>query len=158
MRTDKERSATGAQIARTAFSIDRMSPEELLARGYAIRPLTPVPDHVLKREAWAQEGLMYAIQAGGIAQPVKVGYTTADGLSGRLYDLQIANPYRLTILAQAPAKLSQEQRAHKALASDRLSGEWFGWSPRVAAFVRALKVDGAEAAIAAAKAAKDRPR
>jgi hypothetical protein len=156
MRTNKEQTGKHAQFARTAFSIDRMSPEELLARGLAIKPLAPVPDSVLKREAWAKDGLIYAVQAGS-GQPVKVGYSTAGGFTSRLNDLQVGNPYRLNVIARAPAKLSQEKRAHKALAPDRLSGEWFGWSPRVAAFVRALKLDGAEAAIAAAKVAKNRP-
>lgn len=156
MRTTKEHTAKRAQIARTAFSLDRASNEELLARGIAVYSGGPVlPGRLV--EIGAETGLVYAIQSVIHGSPVKVGYSNAAGMEGRVASLQTGNPYRLRVLATAGAYMSHEQRAHKVLAPDRLTGEWFGWSPRVAAFVAALRSQGIEYAIAAAKLAKNRP-
>lgn len=154
MRTTKERSGSDAQIARDPWLLERASGEELIARGLATLQGGVLPGRLV--EVGAAVGVVYAVQADA-ASPVKIGYSTAGGMDDRLAGLQTGNPLRLSIIAHAPGYLSHERRAHKALKNDRLLGEWFGWSPRVAAFVKALRLDGIEAAIAAAKVARDRP-
>jgi hypothetical protein len=155
MRTNAERGTHDAQIARnSSLSVERMSGEELLQRGLAVRN-QPLPGRLV--EIGAEVGIVYAIQTTEPASPVKIGYTTAGGLTDRVASLQTGNPSRLFVIAQAPGYLSHEQRAHKVLTRYRLTGEWFEWCPRVAAFIKALRLDGTEAAIAAAKLAKDRP-
>lgn len=125
-----------------------------MARGLVTHNV--LPDRLA--EIGADVGVVYAVQSVEPASPVKIGYSTRGTVEARLAELQIGNPCTLRILGFAPGYLSHEQRAHKALASDRMRGEWFGWSPRVAAFVKALCAGGTEAAIAAAKIARDRPR
>ena len=137
----------------STLKVERASGAELLQRGLATIH-APTPGRLV--EIGAAAGLVYAIQSAR-ATPVKVGYAAADCLQQRLKDLQTGNPYRLRILASASAYLSHERRSHKALAPDRMTGEWFSWSPRVAAFVAALRDHDIEYAIAAAKLAKNRP-
>lgn len=84
-----------------------------------------------------REGTIYVIQALADS-PVKIGFTGSENTAPRLAELQTGNPYPLRVLVTARGTPDQERAAHAALAADRLTGEWFAWSPRVALFVAAM--------------------
>jgi hypothetical protein len=76
-----------------------------------------------------------------------VGFSTEKALPARLAALQTGNPHLLRIIAQAKGYPRYERRAHIVLAADRMAGEWFAWTTRTEAFVRALS-QGIEYALA----------
>lgn len=139
-----------------ALSFDRQSSEMLLLRGDAelVRATPPVlPGRLVELDADA--GVVYAVQ-GRPRTPVKIGYSRADALSGRIASLQTGNPHPLRVLAHAPGYRSHEARAHAALLHVKCLNEWFRCSPELTAFVMALRRGNIETAIAAAKlAARD---
>lgn len=67
--------------------------------------------------------LVYLIQAGGEAGPVKIGH--AKDPTGRLRELQTASPEPLVLLATLPGGRPVEGQMHKWFASYHLRGEWF---------------------------------
>lgn len=67
---------------------------------------------------------------------VKIGYTASRaGLSMRLINIQIGSPVPVRIVGAVPGTRADEHRAHLLLRHHRSSGEWFGPSPEVTAFV-----------------------
>jgi hypothetical protein len=137
---------------------DRMSSDEARLRGLVV--VVPAVSHPAVEpgtmlERWADSGTVYAIQAEVEASPVKIGYSNDWGLSERLKSLQTGNPYKLRIIASAMGYPSHERRCHSILKAHRLTGEWFRWTPEVAAFVQALATGGVERAIATVKILKD---
>lgn len=75
---------------------------------------------------------VYLIQCGSY---VKIGVSTEAGV--RLAELQAGNPAALTLVWQSipyPRNLAYrlERRSHRALASCRVSGEWFQIDPETA--------------------------
>lgn len=144
-------------LGRSALSLDRLSGPELLRRGiavveggHALLPPTPAEEQeaVMMPRPLPSEvaGIIYALQAPP-TMPVKIGFTRASELGYRVKSLQTANPYPLRVVASSPGLSAQERAAHAALASFRLTGEWFEWTPEVSAFVAALSL-GIEAALA----------
>lgn len=89
------------------------------------------------RQPWLTAGLIYVIQ-GEPGTPVKIGFTRRGDAAGRLTEIQIGSTVNLRIIAQAPAYVQHERVVHRALSESRLRGEWFAWTPKVAAFVQAL--------------------
>lgn len=94
-----------------------------------------------------RRGILYVVQCGNEA-PVKIGFTAPHYLKMRLTALQIGNANKLDIIAQAKVFFWQEKAAHIALSEHRITGEWFLWTPAVAAFVAALP-KGIDAALSA---------
>jgi hypothetical protein len=97
-------------------------------------------------DRYAPYGVIYVIQ-GLPDSPIKVGFSTDKALPARLATLQTGNPHLLRIIAHAKGYPRYERRAHAVLAADRMAGEWFAWTPRTEAFVRALS-EGIEHALA----------
>lgn len=135
------------QSTSSALSIDRLSNEELLRRGIAvyepskIEPPTPAMQ-AEDRVSWAPmyaevPGIIYVLQAPPL-MPVKIGFTRATELAHRLKGLQTGCPYSLKVIAQITGLPAREREIHALLATDRLTGEWFDWTPRVRAFVDSL--------------------
>ena len=65
-------------------------------------------------------GNIYFIKCGNF---VKIGY--AKDVSKRLSELQVGNPYPLTIMTVIPGTLRLEALFHQALQGYRERGEWF---------------------------------
>ncbi len=82
----------------------------------------------------------YLMQVGPEG-PVKIGKSRNP--SHRLRTLQSYCPYPITMLVAVPARRHPERRLHEELASSRLHGEWFTWSPEVKDVLRTL-LDAAE--------------
>lgn len=91
-------------------------------------------------------GLIYVIQALP-ETPIKVGFCNPAGLQQRVTALQTGNPHPLRVLGHVQAHPLDELKAHSALAQDRLTGEWFAWTPRTATFSQNISL-GIEQAIA----------
>lgn len=90
-------------------------------------------------------GRVYFIQ-GKPGSPVKIGYTGHDP-NKRIAELQTGNPYLLRVIYSFPGNPSDEKKIHRALASDRLSGEWFECSKRLLTLYATLQRHGLAAAI-----------
>lgn len=83
-------------------------------------------------------GVIYVVQSTD-QTAVKIGYSsTAAGVRPRLAMLQTGNPYLLRVLATTAGLFADERIAHAAFAAERLTGEWFEFSPRVRVFVEAI--------------------
>ena len=144
----------------TALQRDRMSSAEARLRGLVT--IVPAVSHPAVEpsslvERWSDSGTVYAIQAEVEASPIKIGYCNDWGLEERLKSLQTGNPSRLRVIASAMGYMSHERRCHNILKPYRLTGEWFQWTPEVAAFVKALEDGGVERAIATVKIMKETP-
>jgi hypothetical protein len=74
--------------------------------------------------------VVYFLESNGA---VKIGWT--EHLEGRMRDLQSCNPVRLRLLAVAKGGLRLERVLHRALASSRIRGEWFRWSPELSGLI-----------------------
>lgn len=128
-----------------SLAIDRLSGEKLLELGIATRFAVMPPTPAEKAEATfpairiAAEipGIIYILQAPPI-MPVKIGFTRAAELTYRVKSLQTGCPYPLLIIAQTTGLPAREREIHALLDADRLTGEWFDWTPRVRAFVESL--------------------
>ena len=88
--------------------------------------------------------MIYAIQ-GAPGTPVKIGYSMNEmTLRRRIKTLQSGYPYPLRVLFEIDGPLELEQRIHKALADQRLLGEWFEGTPKVEDFVKRVRQSGIE--------------
>lgn len=87
-------------------------------------------------------GVIYVAQAPPMT-PVKIGYTLNEaGVKHRLKQLQTGNPYQIQAVGGVIGSINDERRIHSALASERLSGEWFDWSPMTITLVGRMFVSG----------------
>lgn len=137
----------------TALEIDRMSNEEWLTRGIAVRvpvrPPTPAEQaaeqRAYQRTRAGTPGIIYVVQAAPV-MAVKIGFTRNAELAWRLKGIQTGCPYPLKVLASVKGLPAQEREAHALLSPYRLTGEWFDWTPQVQAFVGAL-ANGIKAAL-----------
>lgn len=84
--------------------------------------LTPVAD--------AAPSCVYIIEIGRF---VKIGYTTA--LTQRLKSFQTGTAETITVLATIPGGRSEEARLHRALAENRVRGEFFHFDHRLRYFI-----------------------
>lgn len=76
--------------------------------------------------------MIYFIGSGKTG-PVKIGFTSRrDGVQDRLSSLQTGNPEELSVLAVIEGSQKGESQIHKALAANRLKGEWFEREPALA--------------------------
>lgn len=82
-------------------------------------------------------GLIYFIQSHTHG-PVKIGFTGHSDVTGRLKALQTSHPYPLTSLLEVPGTMQEERAIHKALAPERLLGEWFEWAGRTVQLLELL--------------------
>lgn len=69
--------------------------------------------------------------------PIKIGYTasTAPSDRRRIDDLQTGCPYELVVLRFLPGTRREEKALHKRFADFRMRGEWFEYTPGLAAFI-----------------------
>ncbi len=93
-------------------------------------------------------GYIYVIQANP-GSPVKIGFTTLDDVGERLRSLQTGNPHVLHVVAKIKGTFADEKSLHRAIAAERLTGEWFEYSARTEALIIAMMANGIEAAIEA---------
>jgi hypothetical protein len=98
------------------------------------------------RAAGKPTGLVYFVQ-GRPGTPIKVGFTSRGDVAERVAGLQTGNPYVLRALYTFPGNPSDEKAIHKALAPERLCGEWFECQGRVLAFFERLRADGLQVAL-----------
>lgn len=131
-----------------SLSEDRLSNAEMLRHGIAtlVEPMPPPEVYPPARQEIP--GTLYVLQAPPVTA-VKIGFTRGP-VEIRVKSLQGANPYPLKVLAQATILPAGEFAVHRLLKEHRLMGEWFDWTPVVAAFVAALP-QGIEHALDAAK-------
>jgi hypothetical protein len=78
--------------------------------------------------------IVYFVQCNGADGPIKIGWTR--GLRGRLKELRIANPYRLTVLGALKGRATQEAQIQARFKHLRVAGEWFTPAPELLAFIR----------------------
>lgn len=69
--------------------------------------------------------MIYFIQCN---QAVKIGHTTRNPLE-RLQQLQIGNPYPLTLLATIPGERPEEGHLHARFKEHLIRGEWYMITP-----------------------------
>lgn len=143
---------TTQHLGLSALAIDRMSGPELLRLGIVVPEgghnmrVPPTPAEEIETAMMARPcraeipGTIYVLQALPIL-PVKIGFTRARALRHRVTSIQTGVPYPLKVIARAKGLPAHEREVHAVLASDRLSGEWFDWTPRVQAFVQAMRRD-----------------
>jgi hypothetical protein len=130
-----------------SFAEDRLSNEELYVRGIARLykpPPTPAEEALQERLSRPLPadipGTIYVLQALPLL-PVKIGFTRAGELGYRIKHLQTGCPYPLKVIAQTTGLPAREREIHKTLTADRLTGEWFDWTPRVQALIATLESD-----------------
>jgi hypothetical protein len=75
--------------------------------------------------------LLYFIRAGDY---LKIGVTT--DLDRRLLALRTASPLPLVVKAVRPGTVREERAWHQRFAHLRVQGEWFRWTPELAAAIR----------------------
>jgi len=76
----------------------------------------------------ATVGRVYVVEAEGVRDRVKVGYTS--GLpSDRCRSMQTGSPFPLSVYGSVPGTIATESKAHAELADCRLHGEWFNCDP-----------------------------
>lgn len=93
--------------------------------------------HGLPRAKLSPRGVIYAIQ-GASGAPVKIGFAVEGALSKRIAVLQTGNHDTLRVVGLTAGYQRHERLAHAALATERVSGEWFAWSDRTRAFIEAM--------------------
>jgi hypothetical protein len=71
--------------------------------------------------------------------PVKIGFSGYTSLPARVAELQIGNPYKLRVVAQALGSVDDERVCHQIFAADRVSGEWFKDTLRLVTFMNRLE-------------------
>ena len=102
--------------------------------------MTPIPPYYSPQrraeiEQQRKERVVYFIRAVNGTGPVKIGVSRNP--TKRLAELSIWCPFALTVLATIPGGFDLEREYHVALADARSHGEWFHWTPEVAAAVEA---------------------
>ena len=135
----------------SALAFDRLSGAELMRRGlvtfeggHNMRVPTPLPPALMPAPVARAHvpaeipGIIYVMQAPPL-MPVKIGFTRAKRLQYRVASIQTGMPYPLKVLAKVKGLPSHEREAHALLADYRLTGEWYEWTPRVQAFVQAMR-------------------
>lgn len=88
-------------------------------------------------------GNVYFARAGAFA---KIGwaYDVANDVAKRLRGLQEGCPYRLELVLQIPGKVRAEREFHRLFADERVHGEWFRLSGRLAEFLVRVRRGAAE--------------
>jgi len=70
---------------------------------------------------------------------VKIGYTSSRlTIERRLADLQVGNPYELTVCAIEDGDISHELYLHRMFKHDRVRGEWFRLNPNIQKYIDQL--------------------
>ena len=94
------------------------------------------------RTEWPADGFVYfAVIGEPYITHVKVGFTTSDP-EKRVKSLQTGCPFPIKLLGYVFGSLEREHELHDVFASDRLSGEWFAYSERVAEIIDLQLVQG----------------
>lgn len=74
-------------------------------------------------------GFVYLMAGGG---KLKIGFTAEDA-QRRLYELQMASPVKLELLATTESTMQREFELHRKFAARRSHGEWFEDCPGIRA-------------------------
>ena len=80
---------------------------------------------------------VYLLQAQGPAGPVKIGYSSRSARA-RARAGQTFHSGELVVLVETRGTPSDEAALHRVFAADRIRGEWFRYSPRIAELVEYL--------------------
>jgi len=103
----------------------------LQVKAYGLDPFEHLP-------RWNDGRVVYIVGFKGNAEsPVKIGM--AMDPCKRICELQNASPYEIELLVTAPGGRGLEEHLHNMFARERLRGEWFERSPRLAAFIESLR-------------------
>jgi hypothetical protein len=78
--------------------------------------------------------MIYFVQAD-VGGPVKIGYTSAASVAGRLAQMQCGSPFRLRAIATQPGSQQVERELHLRFAHLREHGEWFRPDPELVTFI-----------------------
>lgn len=70
--------------------------------------------------------------------PIKIGVTSDSDVQKRLATIQISCPYKLKVIATMDAPAETERFLHREFARERMQGEWFTRSRRLAAYLRKI--------------------
>jgi hypothetical protein len=83
---------------------------------------------------------IYFLRPIGMLGPVKIGCSCWP--ESRLKAVDIWSPFPLEIIATAEGGFAAERAAHWHLRDERLHGEWFSWSGRLASLVSHVQATG----------------
>ncbi len=100
----------------------------LMDAGRQSKRESPIPPE--KRVSGRITGFVYFIKCNDVHGFIKIGYSDKS-FEMRLDELQVGNPYKLTIIAQMPGSKKIEREIHKEFVSDRAIREWFWPSDRI---------------------------
>lgn len=81
------------------------------------------------------ESCVYFIEAAE-AGVVKIGRTRS--INSRMTSLQVASPFKLTLVGTIPGGSRLENRLHRRYSQDRTEGEWFNFTARMKNDVRLM--------------------
>jgi Meiotically up-regulated gene 113 len=88
-----------------------------------------------QRLSTARMAMVYFILHGN--KRVKIGFSVQ--VDRRLSEIQVSLPSKAKILYLTPGDTELEKRLHQLFAADRVSGEWFYYSPAIRAWIAADK-------------------
>lgn len=94
------------------------------------------------RETADSEGEVYFVRA---ARFVKIGWT--NNFRARLAQLQVANPYKLTVMHRVPGPELHEHLLHQLFRKHHKRGEWFKYNPLFETVITLLKDHGSVPAV-----------
>lgn len=80
--------------------------------------------------------LVYFVQCNGAEGPIKVGLTTA--FTRRLARLRLGTPYPLAVIGTVPGGKGLEAALHRRFTAQRISGEWFAFTPELGRYIAEL--------------------
>lgn len=67
---------------------------------------------------------------------VKIGYTV--DVSARVRELQVGNPFPLSVIAAVKGGAQLERELHRRFAEHRMCGEWFKLAPEIVDYIASL--------------------
>jgi hypothetical protein len=88
-----------------------------------------------QRMSTARMPMVYFIRHGN--KRVKIGFSVQ--VDRRLSEIQCSLPGKAKILYLTPGDTNLEKKLHQLFAADRVSGEWFYYSPAIRAWIEADK-------------------
>lgn len=138
---DREQIEADARAVSERHAADLHGMPRSSLRNHRLRCAVPFGDRAanrvraVARPVRTAPGVVYFIRSGD-SGAIKIGY--AGNLVERLKELQIGNPCELAVVLAIPGDHGIERRFHSMFARDRIRGEWFAMSERMAAVIGQL--------------------
>lgn len=85
------------------------------------------------------EPVIYFLEVQHGEKHIKIGRVQAGGLAARLSGIRTGCPYEITLIATVKGGKDEEAALHKKFKADRLRGEWFRRSEKLAKYLESLK-------------------